>query len=140
MDCRTGGKPFLGRQDTGHLPVCCTIQNKAQDLKAVEETVEGLQRVKDSRRHGRWAKFGENCGEFWKRGVARSRQVCIYWLWKHCLLLSILPEGQTNTYRHRKTPSDENLSRDSWSLSSSAFPAGSCPAEVYECTNVRTCE
>jgi hypothetical protein len=22
--------------------------------------------------------------------VARSRQVCIYWLWKHCLLLSIL--------------------------------------------------
>src|ERR1700740_618901 len=24
------------------------------------------------------------------RYVARSRQVCIYWLWKHCLLLSIL--------------------------------------------------
>jgi len=23
--------------------------------------------------------------------IARSRQVCIYWLWKHCLLLSILP-------------------------------------------------
>src|SRR5271155_34567 len=35
--------------------------------------------------------------------VARSRQVCIYWLWKHCLLLSILPGGRTNTYRHKKT-------------------------------------
>lgn len=46
MDCRTSGEPFLGRQDTGHLPVCRTIQNKAQDLKAVEETVEGLQRLK----------------------------------------------------------------------------------------------
>jgi len=54
MDCRTSGEPFLGRRDTEHLSVCCTIQNKARDLKAVEETVE----AKDSRRHGKWAKFG----------------------------------------------------------------------------------
>ena len=61
--------------------------------------------------------------------VARSRQVCIYWLWKHCLLLSILPGGRANTYRHKKTLSVENLSRaNSWSLSSCACPAGSCPA------------
>jgi hypothetical protein len=70
--------------------------------------------------------------------VARSRQVCIYWLWKHCLLLAILPEGRANTYRHRKILSVECLSRaNSWSLSSCAFPAGSCPAEVYECSSVR---
>jgi hypothetical protein len=31
--------------------------------------------------------------------VARSRQVCIYWLWKHCLLLPILPgEGQIHIH------------------------------------------
>src|SRR2546421_12658368 len=23
--------------------------------------------------------------QFWLESVARSRQVCIYWLWKHCL-------------------------------------------------------
>jgi hypothetical protein len=34
--------------------------------------------------------------------VARSGQVCIYWLWKHCLLLSILFEGRANAYRHKK--------------------------------------
>jgi hypothetical protein len=51
--------------------------------------------------------------------VARSRQVCIYWLWKHCLLLSILPGGRANTYRHKKILSVECLSRaNSWSLSS----------------------
>jgi hypothetical protein len=32
------------------------------------------------------------------------------------------------------------LARYSWSLSSCAFPAGSCPAEVYEYTSVRACE
>jgi len=32
------------------------------------------------------------------------------------------------------------LIRCSWTLSSCAFPAGSCRAEVYEYTSVRTCE
>src|SRR5947209_5517863 len=32
------------------------------------------------------------------------------------------------------------LVRYSWSLSSCAFPAGSCPAEVYDCTFVRAYE
>jgi hypothetical protein len=51
--------------------------------------------------------------------VARSRQVYIYWLWKHCLLLSILPGGRANTYTHRKMLSVECLTRaNSWSLSS----------------------
>jgi hypothetical protein len=46
--------------------------------------------------------------------------------------------GRANTYAHRKTLSVENLSRaNSWSLSSCTFPAGSCPAEAYECTSVR---
>jgi hypothetical protein len=31
--------------------------------------------------------------------VARSRQVCIYWFWKHCLLLPILPgDGQIHIH------------------------------------------
>src|SRR5271168_2359872 len=78
--------------------------------------------------------------------VARSRQVCIYWLWKHCLLLSILPGERANTYTHRKMLSVECLTRaNSWPLSSCAFPAGPYPAEhtsvrLYECTSVRTCE
>jgi hypothetical protein len=73
--------------------------------------------------------------------VARNRQVCIYWWWKHCLLLSILPGERANTYTHRKILSVECLSRaNSWSLSSCAFPAGSCPAEIYECSSVRMYE
>jgi hypothetical protein len=66
MDCRTSEEPFLGRQDTRHLPVCCTIQNKAQDLKAVEETVEGLQRLKTAEG---MLSLAENCGGFWKRDI-----------------------------------------------------------------------
>src|SRR5947208_12550807 len=38
--------------------------------------------------------------------------------------------GRANTYTQKKTLSVENLSRaNSWSLSSCACPAGSCPAE-----------
>ena len=82
--------------------------------------------------------------------VARSRQVCRYWLWKHCLLLSILPGERATTYRRKKTLSDECLSRaNSSSLSSCAFPAGPYPAvpsqlvpvqlnvRVYKRTNLR---
>jgi hypothetical protein len=51
--------------------------------------------------------------------VARSRQVCIYWLWKHWLMPPILSEGRANTYRHKKILSVECLPRaNSWSLSS----------------------
>jgi hypothetical protein len=51
------------------------------------------------------------------------------------LLLSILPGERATTYRRKKTLSDECLSRaNSWSLSSCAFPAGSCPAD---CTRVQ---
>jgi hypothetical protein len=58
-----------------------------------------------------------------------EQTVCIYRLWKHCLLLSILPGGRANTCTHRKILSVECLSRaNSWPLSSCAFPAGSCPA------------
>jgi hypothetical protein len=68
MDCRTCGKPFLGRHDTGYLPVCCTIQNnKAQDLKAVEETVEGLQRLKTAEGMVDGLSLAENCGGLWKK-------------------------------------------------------------------------
>ena len=28
--------------------------------------------------------------------VARSRQVCIYWLWKHCFLQGLSMEGKEN--------------------------------------------
>jgi hypothetical protein len=63
----------------------------------------------------RWKEEGEEGEKF----VARSRQVCIYWLWKHCLLLSILSEGRADTYRHKKILSVERLSRpNSWFLSS----------------------
>ena len=67
MDCRTCGKPFLGRHDTGYLPVCCTIQNKAQDLKAVEETVEGLQRLKTAEGMIDGLSLAKNCGGLWKK-------------------------------------------------------------------------
>lgn len=70
MDCRTCGKPFLGRHDTGYLPVYCTIQNKAQDLKAVEETVEGLQRLKTAEGMVDGLSLVKNCGGLWKkRGI-----------------------------------------------------------------------
>jgi len=65
IDCRTSEEPFLGRQDTGHLPVCCTIQNKAQGLKAVEETAEGLQRLKTAEGMVDGLSLAENCGGFW---------------------------------------------------------------------------
>ena len=69
MDCRTSEEPFLGRQDTGHLPVCYTIQNKAQDLKAVEETAEGLQRLKTVEGIVDGLSLAKNCGGLWKRDI-----------------------------------------------------------------------
>jgi hypothetical protein len=93
--------------------------------------------------------------------VARSRQVCIYWLWKHFLLLSFYLRDEQMLIDIRKPfRSSTCLARYSWSLSSCAFlaspclavpfqllpaqlslsPAASCPAEVcemYECTSLR---
>src|SRR5271156_4120832 len=61
-------------------------------------------------------------GEYFQ-SVARSRQVCIYWLWKHCLLLSILPGGRSILIDIGKSCRSSCLSRaNSWSLSSYAFP------------------
>jgi hypothetical protein len=42
--------------------------------------------------------------------VARSRQVCIYWLWKRCLLLSFYLRGE-RVLRHGGTLSVGYLSR-----------------------------
>jgi hypothetical protein len=44
------------------------------------------------------------------RPVARSRQVCIYWLWKRCLLLSFYLRGE-RVLRHGGTLSVGYLSR-----------------------------
>jgi hypothetical protein len=51
------------------LPVCCTIQNKAQGLKAVEETAEGLQRLKTAEGMVDGLSLAENCSGFWKRDI-----------------------------------------------------------------------
>ena len=62
-------KPFLGRHDTGYLLVCCTIQDKVQDLKAVEETAEGLQRLKTAKGIVDGLSLAKNCGGLWEKRV-----------------------------------------------------------------------
>ena len=70
----------------------------------------------------RYLKSNREASRLSVRSVARSRQVCIYWLWKHCLLLSILPGGRANTYRHKKTLFGRLL-YDSHSLYESGTPS-----------------
>jgi hypothetical protein len=51
--------------------------------------------------------------------VARSRQVCIKWWWKHCLMLSIYLRDEQILIHIRKPFSGERPSRaNSWPLSS----------------------
>ena len=61
--------------------------------------------------------------------LLRSADRCLYWLWKHCLLLSILPGGRANTYGHKKTLSVENLSR--------AIHLVPCPAIPFQLVPVQ---
>ena len=49
--------------------MCCTIQNKVQDLKVVEKKAEGLQRLKTAEGMVDGLSLAENCGGFWKRDI-----------------------------------------------------------------------
>ena len=72
--------------------------------------------------------------------VARSRQVCIYWLWKHCLLLSILLGNEQILIRKRKSCQSRTcLVRTAGPCP--AVPAQLVPAQLaYERTSVRAYE
>jgi hypothetical protein len=60
--------------------------------------------------------------------VARSRQVCIYWLWKHCLLLPTLPgDGQIHIHIGKSCRSRTCLVRI----------AGPCPAVPFQLVPVQ---
>jgi hypothetical protein len=99
----------------------CANVERRRGLRPVEVVGTCGPRLRDTSPHSVWAIVAVVC----------SRQVCIYWLWKHCLLLPILPGDEQIHIR---------IGKPCRSRTCLVRIAGPCPAEAYECTSVRAYE